>query len=98
MDGGFGGLNGEIVHHLDGSGQHSNGDDAADGGTRFVGGRESGEEGANALRALDYPEDDFCGNAERAFGADEDSGEIVAGSIQRFSAKWTSVPSGRITS
>ncbi len=87
VDGGFGGLDGEVVHHFDGGGKHAGSDDAADGGTGFVGGRECGEESANALGALHDAESDFGGNAESAFGADEDAGEIVAGHVERFPAE-----------
>src|ERR1051325_549571 len=87
MDGGFGGLDGEVVHHLDGSGQHAGGDDAADGGACLVGERKRSKECADAFRTLDDAENDFGGDAESAFGADENAGEIVAGRVERFSAK-----------
>ena len=87
MDGGFGGLDGERVHHFDGGGEHARGDDAADGGAGFVGVREGGEERLHAFGALDDAQDHFCGDAERAFGADEDAEEIVAGSVESFAAE-----------
>ena len=87
VDGGFGGLDGERVHHFDGGGKHAGGDDAADGGAGFVGVGESGEESLHAFGALDDAENHFGGDAECAFGADEDAEEIVAGSVESFSAE-----------
>ena len=87
VDGGFGGLDGEMVHHFNGGGEHAGGDDTADCGAGFVGGRKRGEERADAFGALDDAENDFRRYAERAFGANEDASEIVAGSIERFSAE-----------
>ena len=87
VDGGFGGLDGEVVHHFDGGGEHACGDDAADGGAGFVGVREGGEERLHAFGALDDAENHFCGDAERAFGTDENAEEIVAGSVESFSAE-----------
>ena len=84
VDGGFGGLNGEIVHHFDGGGEHAGGDDAADGGACFVGGVEGGEQRLHAFGALDDAEGDFRGDAESAFGADEDAEEIVAEWVDAF--------------
>ena len=48
---------------------------------------KGGEESLHAFGALDDAENDFCGDAEGAFGADEDAGEIVAGSVESFSAE-----------
>ena len=84
VDGGFGGLDGEVVHHLDGGGEHAGGDDVADGGAGFVGGVEGGEQRLHAFGALHDAQGDFRGDAERAFGADEDAGEIVTGRVERF--------------
>ena len=87
VDGGFGGLDGERVHHFDGGGQHAGGDDAADGSAGFVGAGESGKQRLHGFGALDDAENHFCGDAESAFGADENAEEIVAGSVERFSAE-----------
>ena len=87
VDGGFSGLDGERVHHLDGGGEHACSDDAADGGAGFVGIGESGEERLHAFGALDDAENHFCGDAERAFGADENAEEVVAGRVESFSAE-----------
>src|SRR5580700_7947071 len=87
VDGGFGGLDGESVHHFDGSGEHASGNDAADGGAGFVGAREGGEEGLHAFGALDDAENHFCGDAESAFGADENAEEVVAEGVEGFSAE-----------
>ena len=74
MNGGFGRLDGEVVHHFDSSRKHARGDDAADGGAGFIGGRESCEEGPDAFGTLDDAKNDFCRDAQRALGADEDAG------------------------
>ena len=87
VDGGFGGLDGEVVHHFDGGGQHASGDHAANGGAGFVGAGECGEERLHGFGALDDAENHFCGDAESAFGADENAEEIVAGRVERFSAE-----------
>ena len=49
--------------------------------------RKRGEEGLHGFGALDDAENHFGGDAERAFGADENAEEIVAGSVERFSAE-----------
>ncbi len=87
MNSGFGGLDGERVHHFDGGGEHARGDDAADGGAGFIGIRKGGEESLHALGAFDDAENHFCGDAERAFGADEDAEEVIASSVESFSAE-----------
>ena len=46
-------------------------------------GVEGGEEDLDCLGALDDAQDDFGGDAERAFRADEDAGEVVAGGVGR---------------
>ena len=99
MDGGFGGLDGERVHHFDGGGEHACGDDAADGGAGFVGAGEGGEEGLHAFGALDDAENHFGGDAESAFGADEDAERDRSRECRDvFPPRWTRVPSGRTTS
>ncbi len=87
VDGGFGGLDGEIVHHFDGCGQHASSDDAADGGAGFGRARKGGEEGLHGFGALDDAENHFCGDPERAFGADENAEKIVTGRVEGFSAE-----------
>src|SRR5580692_1435144 len=87
VDRGFGGLDGERVHHFDGGGEHARGNDAADGGTGFVGIGERGEEGLHAFGALDDAENHFCGDTESAFGTDENAEEIVTGGVESFSAQ-----------
>ncbi len=52
VDGGFGGLNGQVVHHFDGGGKHACGDDAADGCAGFVGGGKGREQSLHALGPL----------------------------------------------
>jgi hypothetical protein len=80
-------LDGERVHHFDGGGEHASGDDAADGRAGFVGVRDRGEESLHAFGALDDAENHFCGDAESAFGADENAEEIIAGRVESFSAE-----------
>jgi len=87
VDGGFGGLDGERVHHFDGGGEHARGDDAADGCAGFVGIGKSGEKRLHALGALDDAENHFCSDAESAFGPNENAEEIVAGRVESFSAE-----------
>jgi len=87
MDRGFGGLDGETVHHFYGGGQHACGDDAAYGGAGLVRAGESGEEGLHGFGSLDDAKNHFCGDAESAFRADEDAEKIVAGRVERFSAE-----------
>src|SRR5260221_1829144 len=87
MDSGFGGLDGERVHDFNGSGENGRGNDAAEGGARFIGGREGGEEHADAFGALDETENDFGGDAQSAFGADEDAEKVVAGRVERLAAE-----------
>ena len=87
VDGGFGGLDGEVVHHFDGGGKHACSDDVADSGARFVGTRKSGEERAHTFGAFDDAQDNFCGDAESTFRADENASEIVAGGIEMLAAE-----------
>ena len=87
VDGGFGGLNGEIVHHLDGGREHACGDDAADGGASFIGAGKSGEKSVHTFGTLDDAENNFCGDAKSAFRTDEDAAEVVAGRVERFAAE-----------
>src|SRR5258708_30887147 len=87
VDGGFGGLNGETVHHLDGGREHSRGDDAADGGAGFVGGIKRGEQRAHTLRALYDAQHHFISNSTRPFATNQNSGEVVAWGIESFSAE-----------
>lgn len=87
VDSGFSGLDGEVVHHFHGGGEHAGGDDVTDGGARFVGTGKCGEERAHAFGALEDAKNNFGGDAESAFGTDEDAGEIVARDVQRFCAE-----------
>src|SRR5215472_4582445 len=87
VDGGFSGLNREVVHHFDGGRKHARGNDAADGGSGFVGGRKRRKQRADAFGALNNAQNDFGGDAERAFRAHKDSREVVARSVERFSCK-----------
>src|SRR5215471_4355271 len=87
VDGGFGGLNREVVHHFDGGRKHARGNDAADGGSGFVGGRKRRKQRADAFGALNNAQNDFGGDAKRAFRAHKDSREVVARSVERFSSK-----------
>ena len=87
VDGGFRGLDGQVVHHFDGGGEHAGGDDVTDGGAGFSGAGKRGEERAHAFGAFDDAKNNFCGDAECAFGANEDAGEIVAGGVERFCAE-----------
>ena len=81
VDGGFGGQDGEAVHHLHRGGKHAGGDDVGDGLAGGGDGVECGEEDLHASAGGDDAEDDFGGDAECAFAADEDAGKIVAGGV-----------------
>ena len=99
MDGGFGGLGGEAVHDLERGGEHAGGDDVGDGLAGGGDGVEGGEEDLHGFGAFDDAEGDCGGDAERAFGADEDAGEVVAGGVEApAEPKVTSSPAGRTTS
>ena len=87
VDGGFRGLDREVVHHFDGRRQHSRGDDTAHRRACFVCGGKSGEQRSNALGPLHNAQNDFGGNAESAFGSHENSSKIVAGRVECFSAE-----------
>ena len=84
VNGGFGGLNGQVVHHLHGGGEHACGDDAAHGGAGFIGAVEGGQQSLHAFGTLHDAESNFRRDAQGAFGADEDSGQIVTGRVQGF--------------
>ncbi len=84
---GLGGLDRQIVHHFDRGGEHARGNDVTDRCAGFVGGGECREERVHALWTLHDAQDHFCGDSQRAFGADENSGEIVARRVQGFPAK-----------
>src|ERR1700730_325241 len=76
-----------MVHHLNGGGKHSRGDDATDGGAGLVRGIKRGKQRAHTLRALDDAQDNFRRDTERAFGTNENSSEVVAGGVESFSAE-----------
>ena len=83
----FRGLDGQVVHHFDGGRKHAGGDDVAHRRARFVCGGKSGEQRPNALGPLHEAQNDFGGNAQSAFGTHENSGEVIAGSIECLSAE-----------
>ena len=78
MDRGFRGHCGEPIHHLQRGRQHSGGDDVGDGLRRGGNRVERGQQHLHGLRALDDAQDDLGRDAQGAFRADEDAGEIVA--------------------
>ncbi len=87
MDRGFGGLDGEVVHHLDCGGQDSRGDDVAYCGSGSVGRIEGGEQGLNDFRTLYDAEHNFRGDAERSFRADKHTGKIVSRRVERVASE-----------
>ncbi len=87
VDRGFRSLDREVVHHFDGRGKHACSDDIAHGSARFVCRRESGQQRSNALGLLYDAQNDFGGNAQSAFRSHENSSEVIAGSVECFSAE-----------
>ena len=81
VHGGFGCLDGEIVHHLDGGGQHARGNDLAHRSARFVGGVESGQQRLDDFGFLHDAQHDFGRDTQRAFGSDKNSRQIVSGTV-----------------
>jgi hypothetical protein len=81
VDRGFAGGDGDSVHHLHGAGQHAGGDYVADGLRGCRGLVEGGEERLHGFGAANDAQDCACGDAQSAFRADEDSGEIVTGRV-----------------
>ena len=67
--------------HFNRSRQHSRGDDAAHSGACLVGRWESSKQCTDTFGAFHNAQNDSCGNAESTFGADENTGEIVAGRV-----------------
>src|SRR5438270_4417125 len=82
MDRGFSGLDGKIVHHLNGSGKNTGSDNPADGGAGFSSGVKCSEQCLYHFGAFHDTENHLGRNAKRALGADEYSGKIVTRSVE----------------
>ena len=74
----LGGLDRELVHHLDRAGNQSRLDDARDGIAGRSGVLEEGHHRPRCLRSRNHPEPDLGGHAERALGADEGPEQVIA--------------------
>ena len=81
---GFRCLDGEVVHHFDGRWKHACGDDVANGGAGLIRTGKCSEKSAHALRPLHDAQNDFCGDAQRAFRTDKNAHKIVPRRIESF--------------
>ena len=95
MDGGFGGLDGEAVHDLHGGGELAGGDDVGDGLGGGGDGVEGGEDDLHGLGLAHDAEGHLGGDAECAFGADEDAEQIVAGGVGGLAAEGDDLAGGK---
>src|SRR5271167_1211746 len=86
VNGGFGSLDGKVVHHFDGRGQHASSDDVADGRSGFVGAWKRSQQCADALRSFHDTKNNFRGDAESAFGPDKQASQIVPGRVESLSS------------
>ena len=91
-DGPLGGLDRELVHHLDRGRHHACGDDLGDSRARGVHRVESGEERADRLRRAHDAERDARRDAERALGADDHAEQVGAVRVERLATELHDLP------
>ena len=95
LDGRLGRLDGERVHHLDGSRDDARTDDRGHGLAGGVGVGEGREEGLDRLGRAGQPDDDLGRDAEGALGADDGAEQVVARLVGGLAADLDEVPGGR---
>ncbi len=91
----FGCLDGQRVHDFERRGQHAGGDDVAYGLARGRGRSKCREQRLHHLRLTHDAQRDLCRNAQRAFRADENAGQIVAGRVERGRAQVRKLAAGQ---
>src|SRR5207244_2689125 len=77
----------ELIDHLDGGRDQASRDDRGDGCRGLLDAIEHAEDGLHRLRLLEDADADLGGHAERALGADEDPGQVVAEAIARLASE-----------
>ena len=80
-------LDRQVVDHLHRRRHQPARDDRRHGGRRLVDRVEYREHGLDGLRLLEDADDDPRGDPERALGADEDAGQVVAARLPRLAAE-----------
>ena len=84
--GGFGGDDGERIHHLDGGGHDARGDDGRDRVARLFVGRERREEGARGFGLAQDAQHHFGHDPEQPLAADDHAEQVVTWLIERRAA------------
>ncbi len=87
MDSGFGGLDRQPVHHLDGRRNNAGADDLRHRGARCLGRFECRQDRLDGLGSAENAQCDFRDDRERAFRSDQRAEEIDSGRVQRRPAQ-----------